>query len=144
MSRLATLSKFRASSLVALAEDCNRLVAALREDLSTITRGVMPQWYRVVRSPITPATTPVVQAKFGEMAFIDTTNGDVDFILPVGSERDAFRSVSYVKRVTANSVVIRAVPPNLIHENPTLTLSALSGIAFFTYDGGGNWWWHRG
>jgi hypothetical protein len=78
------------------------------------------------------------------MLFIDTTDGDVEFYLPMATERDAFRSVAYVKRVTANSVVIRAVPPNLIHENLTLTLSALSGISFFTYDGAGNWWWHRG
>jgi hypothetical protein len=141
MSRLLTL--LRSTSLPALAEDCNRLAAQLREELAAIRRETMPQWYRRKdRPPLTPAT-PVAQAKFGEVLFFDATAADVEFWLPMATEADAWRSVAFVKRNSTNDVIARVVPPNLIHEADQLATTQ-GGFNVFVWDGVGNWWRQRG
>lgn len=145
MSRLDLIQRFREVSLKALAEDCNRLRDLLREEFRALESRVQPAWYRRQdRSAITPTTTPVVQAKFGEVLFIDTTNGDVEFYLPAATAKDAFRSVAFVKRTSTFGVVVRTVPPGLIHESDSLSVTSNGGLNVITWDGAGNWWRQRG
>jgi hypothetical protein len=135
----------RDGSLPALAEDCNRLVALVREEFAELRRTLQPAWYRRKDRPaITPATTPVVQAKFGEVLFIDTTDGDVEFYLPSATQADAFRSVAFIKRTSTNGVIARTVPPGLIHESDSLTITSSGGLNVLTWDGVANWWRVRG
>lgn len=145
MSRLDLIQRFREVSLKALAEDCNRLRDLLREEFRALESRVQPAWYRRRdRSAITPATTPVVQAKFGEVLFIDDSAGDVEFYLPMATQKDAFRSVAFVKRTSTNNVIVRTVPPGRIHESDSFTISNRQGLTIITWDGVQDWWWHRG
>jgi hypothetical protein len=145
MSRLDLLTRFREASLKVLAEDCNRLRMLVREELSEIRRAFQPLWYRRTdRAVVIPSTTPVVQVKFGEVIFIDTTNGDVEFYLPMATEKDAFRSVGFIKRTSLNNVIVRTVPPGRVQEVETLTVSQRTGLTVLSWDGVQDWWWHRG
>jgi hypothetical protein len=115
-------------------------VAELIDEFQDVRNKTVPRWFRE-RDVVTPATTPVVRVKFGEILKIDTTSADVPIYLPQATPNDLFRTVAFIKTSSSNNVNVNVVGSGVtIHGSTTLAVSQI-GLHYLIWDGLA--WWRQ-
>jgi len=141
MSRLATIRRFSEESLSTLARDCARLVSELIDEFQDVRNKTVARWFRE-RDVVTPATTPAVRVKLGEIVKIDTSSASVTIYMPLVTKADLWRTIAFIKTSASNSVTVLVAGGALVHDTTSLAVTD-QGLNYLIWDGV-SWWRQRG